>query len=172
MVCTAEAATRMREIVEQIGTETERIRAKLLLNDEDTRNMDASYSCSNQSLLSLFAAQSEYPVPPDLRLPITIKSASTTELLQQLPPIAQKVAEELSAINRSVFLYGWAKGITTMSSNRAVSKVVEGIVSSELTKHNELEGGQEKIRVPVAGPEVWICGTARSLVGKEKMRRG
>lgn len=172
MVCTAEAATRMREIVEQIGTETERIRAKLLLNDEDTRSMDASYSCSNQQLLSLFAAQSEYPVPPDLRLPITIKSASTTELLQQLPPIAQKVAEELSAINRSVFLYGWAKGITTMSSNRAVSKVVEGIVSSELTKHHELEGGLEKVREPVAGPEVWICGTARSLVGKEKMRRG
>lgn len=172
MVCTVEAATRMREIVEQIGTETERIRAKLLLNDEDTGNMDASHSCSNQPLLSLFAAQSEYPVPPHLRLPITIKSASTTELLQHLPPIAQKVAEELSAINRSVFLYGWAKGITTMSSNRAVSKVVEGIVSSELTKHDELEGGLEKVRESVAGPEVWICGTARSLVGKEKMRRG
>lgn len=172
MVCTAEAATRMREIVEQIGTETERIRAKLLLNDEDTGNMDASHSSSNQLLLSRFAAQSEYPVPPDLRLPITIKSASTTELLQHLPPIAQKVAEELSAINRSVFLYGWAKGITTMSSNRAVSKVVEGIVSSELTKHDELGGGLEKVRESVAGPEVWICGTARSLVGKEKMRRG
>lgn len=172
MVCTAEAATRMREIVEQIGTETERIRAKLILNDEDTGIMDASHSCSNQPLLSLFAAQSEYPVPPDLRLPITIKSASTTELLQHLPPIAQKVAEELSAINRSVFLYGWAKGITTMSSNRAVSKVVEGIVSSELTKHDELEGGLENVRESVAGPEVWICGTARSLVGKEKMRRG
>lgn len=172
MVCTAEAATRMREIVEQIGTETERIRAKLLLNDEDTGNMDVSHSCSNQPLLSLFAAHSEYPVPPGLRLPITIKSASTTELLEHLPPIAQKVAEELSAINRSVFLYGWAKGITTMSSNRAVSKVVEGIVSSELTKHEELEGGLAKVREPVAGPEVWICGTARSLVGKEKMRRG
>lgn len=172
MVCTAEAATRMREIVEQIGTETEGIRAKLLLNDEDAGNMDVSHPCSNQPLLSLFAAHSEYPVPPDLRLPITIKSASTTELLEHLPPIAQKVAEELSAINRSVFLYGWAKGITTMSSNRAVSKVVEGIVSSELTKHEELEGGLAKVREPVAGPEVWICGTARSLVGKEKMRRG
>lgn len=172
MVCTAEAATRMREIVEQIGTETERIRAKLLLNDEDAGNMDALPSCSNQPLLSLFAAQSEYPVPPDLRLPIIIKSASTTELLQYLPPIAQKVAEELSVINRSVFLYGWAKGITTMSSNRAVSKVVEGIVSGELTKRDELEGGLEKVSESVAGPEVWICGTARSLVGKEKMRRG
>lgn len=172
MVCTAEAATRMREIVEQIGTETERIRAKLLFKDEDAGNIDASLPCSNQPLLSLFAAQSEYPVPPDLRLPITIKSTSITELLQHLPPIAQKVAEELSAINRSVFLYGWAKGITTMSSNRAVSKVVEGIVSGELTKHDEMEGGLEKVRESVAGPDVWICGTARSLVGKEKMRRG
>ena len=172
MVCTAEAATRMREIVEQIGTETERIRAKLLLNDEDAGNMYASPSCSNQPLLSLFAAQSEYPVPSDLRLPITIKSASTTELLQYLPPIAQKVAEELSPINRSVFLYGWAKGITTISSNRAVSKVVEGIVSGELTMLDKLEGGLEKGCESLVGPEVWICGTARSLVGKEKMRRG
>lgn len=172
MVCTAEAATRMREIVEQIGTETERIRATLLFNDEDAASIYASPSPSNQSLLSLFAAQSEYPVPPDLRLPISIKSTSTTELLQHLPLIAQKVAEELSPINRSVFLYGWAKGITTMSSNRAVSKVVEGIVSGELTKHDELEGGLENGRETVAGPDVWICGTARSLVGKEKMRRG
>ena len=172
MVCTAEAATRMREIVEQIGSETERTRAKLLLNDEDAGNMYASPSSSNQSILSLFAAQSEYPVPPDLRLPITIKSTATTELLQHLPPIAQKVADELSPINRSVFLYGWAKGITTMSSNRAVSRVVEGIVNGELTKNGEFEGGPEKGREPVVGPEVWICGTARSLVGKEKMRRG
>lgn len=172
MVCTAEAATRMREIVEQIGTETERIRAKLLLNDEDAGNMYTSPSCSNQPLLSLFAAQSEYPVPSDLRLPITIKSASTTELLQYLPPIAQKVAEKLSPINRSVFLYGWAKGITTISSNRAVSKVVEGIVSGELTMLDKLEGGLEKGCESLVGPEVWICGTARSLVGKEKMRRG
>lgn len=172
MVCTAEAATRMREIVEQIGTETERIRAKLLLKSDDAGNLYASTSSSNQSILSLFAAQSEYPLPPSLRLPITIESISTTELLQHLPPIAQKVAEELSPINRSVFLYGWAKGITTMSSNRAVSKVVEGIVSEELTKHDELERGLEKGKESVIGPDVWICGTARSLVGKEKMRRG
>ena len=172
MVCTAEAATRMREIVEQIGTETERIRAKLLFKSDDAGNLYASTSSSNQTILSLFAAQSEYPLPPSLRLPITIESISTTELLQHLPPIAQKVAEELSPINRSVFLYGWAKGITTISSNRAVSKVVEGIVSEELTKHDELERGLEKGKESVIGPDVWICGTARSLVGKEKMRRG
>lgn len=59
-----------------------------------------------------------------------------------------------------------------MSSNRAVSKVVERIVSEELTKHDELERGLEKGKEPVVGPDVWICGTARSLVGKEKVRRG
>ncbi len=172
LVCTAEAAIRMREIVEQIGTESERARAQLLLNETTTNNNDNNRnhpldpsSSSNSSLNSLFAAQSEYHVPSTLRLPILIISVSETELLGQLPPIAQKVAEQLSPINRSVFLYGWARNITTMSSNRAVSKIVEGIVAGQY------EGGEVEGEL-VAGPEVWICGTARSLVGKEKMRRG
>lgn len=162
LVCTTEAATRMQEIVEQIGTKSERARAELLFDDDkDGTNEDmvARVAPCASNLLSLFASHSEYAVPATIRLPILIISAPISELLQQLPPVAQVVAEQLSAINRSVFLYGWARGISTVSSNRAVAKVVEEIIADK--------GGGK-----VIGPEVWLCATARSLVGKERGRKG
>lgn len=157
LVCTTEAATRMREIVEQIGTKSERARAELLLDDNKDRNSEDGGAPFPSSLLSLFAFYSEYAVPPTLRLPILVTSTSIPTLLQQLPPVAQIIAEQLSTINRSVFLYGWAQGVSTVSSNRAVAKVVEEIIADK--------GGGK-----VVGPEVWLCAIARSLVGKEKQR--
>lgn len=149
----------MQEIVEQIGTKSERARAELLLDEyDDLKNEDAVIH-SPSSLLSLFASHSEYDVPSTLRLPILVTSAPIPDLLQQLPPVAHVIADQLSAINRSVFLYGWARGISTVSSNRAVAKVVEEIVTDK--------GGGK-----VIGPEVWLCATARSLVGKERQRQG
>lgn len=159
LVCTTEAATRMREIVEQIGTKSERARAELLLDEYDDQENEEAVKHPPSSLLSLFASHSEYDVPSTLRLPIFVTSAPIPDLLQQLPPVAHTVADQLSAINRSVFLYGWARGISTVSSNRAVAKVVEEIVTAQ--------GGKK-----VMGPEVWLCATARSLVGKERQRQG
>lgn len=75
--------------------------------------------------------------------------------------MARKVAEQITPINRSVFFYGWARGLTTVSSNRAVAKLIEATVSRE----GDVAG------VGVAGPEIWLCATARSLVGKERSRR-
>ena len=45
----------------------------------------------------------------------------------------------------------------TLTSNRSVKKQIEEIVEST-------EG-------EVEGPRIWLCNTARSLVGKEKGRR-
>ena len=148
----------MREIVEQIGTKSERARSELLLDDDQDRKKEDGVAPSPSSLLSLFASHSEYAVPPTLRLPIRITCAPIPDLLQQLPPVAHTIADQLSAINRSVFLYGWAQGISTVSSNRAVAKVVEEIIADK---------GEGK----VIGPEVWLCATARSLVGKERQRK-
>lgn len=158
LVCTVEAATRMREIVEQIGTNGERARAELLFDDNMYKNKEDGVAHPPPSLLSLFGSHSEYAVPPTLRLPILIVSAPISGLLPLLPSVAQIIAELLSPINRSVFLYGWARGITTVSSNRAVAKVVEETIAEQ--------GGGE-----VIGPEVWLCATARSLVGKERQQK-
>lgn len=168
LICTSEAATRMREIVAQIGTQSERARAELLFNSNATNEPHTIPS----TLLARLAAHSEYPVPATLRLPILIHASPEPDLLHSLPPVARKVAAQLTAINRSVFLFGWARGLTTVSSNRAVAKLIESVVAGE---HGDGDGGGSAGSGGgghgVVGPEVWVCATARSLVGKERARR-
>ncbi|MCJ1247738.1 hypothetical protein MMC30_004953 [Trapelia coarctata] len=153
LVCTATAAKRMREIVTQIGTDGEKLRTELLLGEGD-----AGMGKSPQELRNAFQELSEYDVPPGWRLPIRVEAGDYD--LARLPAVAKKVVEELTEINRSVFLWGWERGYTTVSSNRTVAKVVEGVVEA-----GQGEGEE------VVGPGVWLCATARSLVGKEKGRR-
>lgn len=68
-----------------------------------------------------------------------------------------------------------------MSSNRTVAKLIEGIIGEE-NERRAKEGvghggrgregtGNEDTDV-IQGPKIWLCSTARSLVGKEKRRRG
>ena len=156
LVCTYEAAKRMKEIVDTIGMPNERIRTELLLDDELAR--------SGKDLREAFAKYSDHAIPPSLGLPIRIVQAEVSEYnvkdaIQRaiLPPVALLVADQLTDINRSVFMYGWMESMTTVSSNRTVAKHIEGIV--------EKEGDG------AAGPEVWLREPARSLLGKEKERR-
>ncbi|KAL8712102.1 MAG: hypothetical protein Q9220_003536 [cf. Caloplaca sp. 1 TL-2023] len=151
LICTEEAAKRMLEIVETIGTASERQRTELLLTP-----LDHPTERDPKELRTAFAELSNYAVPADWNLPIRVVRSETDDI-SALPPVAQKVKDSLTVINQSVFLYGWASGWTTMSSNRTVVRQIEEIVEAA-------EGEQ-------VGPSVWLCGTARSLVGKEKARR-
>ncbi|KAL8770917.1 MAG: hypothetical protein Q9209_003568 [Squamulea sp. 1 TL-2023] len=153
LICTAEAAKRMREIVDTIGTETERQRTDLLLHPS-TINLQIPPK-SHHELQASFAALSNYTIPSSFCLPIIILPSNQD--LTGLPPIAQSVKNALTAINQSVFLHGWVEGLVTLTSNRSVKRHIEEIV--------------EKDEGEVEGPRIWLCGTARSLVGKEKGRR-
>lgn len=157
LVCTRQAAVRMQEIVSIIGTNTERKRTTMMLDIDD-----ANKHLSQKQRVEEFQKLSSYPIPPDWQLPIQIIDFETTDsdADANLPSVAEKVAETLTAINRSVFLFGWATGRTTISSNRAVAKEVEATI-----EENRLD---EETR----GPDIWLCPTSRSLVGKEKQRRG
>ena len=152
LVCTEIAAQRMREIVDQIGTSSEKTRAALMLGE-----CEAGKGKSPEELTSGFAETSDYQVPADWRLPIRVVKGEYD--ISQLPTVARRVEAELTEINKSVFLYGWVSGWTTVSSNRTVARTIEGII--------EAEGEDGDV-----GPSVWLCGTARSLVGKEKGRKG
>ncbi|KAL8968315.1 MAG: hypothetical protein Q9183_002519 [Haloplaca sp. 2 TL-2023] len=155
LVCTAEAARRMREIVDTLGTENERIRTNLLLSDS---NADQTQGRSREDVRKSFQELSTYSIPSSWQIPIRVVAFEPDlSTHTSLPPVASKVGSALSVINQSVFLYGWVTGYTTMSSNRTVAKQIEEIVEAE-------EG-------EVVGPKVWLCATARSLVGKEKGRR-
>ncbi|KAK4963611.1 hypothetical protein LTR10_001240 [Elasticomyces elasticus] len=151
LVCTTEAAIRMREIVATIGTPSEKARTAIMMGDNDTTK-------SRQELLDEMQEWSAYPVPADWQLPI--KSVDQHEHDCQslhLPPQAKRVAEGMTSINASVFLYGWATGRTTITSNRTVVKQLE----TDLESFDDLDD-------EAVWPKIWLCPTARSLVGKEK----
>lgn len=156
LVCTYEAAKRMKEIVDTIGMPNERARTELLLDDGSAR--------SGSKLREALAKYSDYAIPPSWRLPIRTVQVEVSEYdirnaIQKttLPPIALQVADQLTDINRSVFMYGWMHSMTTVSSNRTVAKQIEGIVE---------KNGQGAV-----GPDIWLREPARSLLGKEKERR-
>lgn len=156
LVCTHEAAKRMKEIVDTIGMPNERARTELLLDNGLAR--------SGMELREAFARYSDFAIPPSWSLPIRIVQAEVSGCDihnaiegNMLPPIALRVADQLTDINRSVFMYGWMQSMTTVSSNRTVAKQVERIVETD---------GQGAV-----GPEIWLREPARSLLGKEKERR-
>jgi hypothetical protein len=155
LVCTREAAVRMQEIVNTIGTVSEKQRTELLLD----LHQDSTLTPSER--LSKFQKLSDYTVPNSWQLPIEVVDISISDALKDLPPVAQKIAENLSDINSSVILYGWSTGRTTISSNRAVAKEIETTIEEKRSDGDEM-----------LGPDVWLCSTTRSLVGKEKERRG
>ena len=160
LICTEEAARRMGEIVDTIGMPNERTRTDILL----ARNAFSQYTQNPVALRNAFSEYSDYQIPPAWSIPILVQPTTVSPpdiqsaiQTHTLPPIAQQVAEQLTDINKSVFLHGWMHGITTVSSNRTVAKQIEGLV--------EREGDG------AMGPDIWLREPARSLLGKEKERR-
>ncbi|KAJ5496727.1 hypothetical protein N7463_008714 [Penicillium fimorum] len=158
LVSTTEAAVRFREIVEIIGTETEKSRTCMLLGDPPYEQLD------REAILQKFQELSDYQVPADWKIPIKVVDAQqvidAAKTEGKLHPVVHEVGQDLSDINNSVFLYGWITGLTTISSNRTIDKQIEATVEDN---RNDDDGLQ--------GPDVWICDTARSLVGKDKDRK-
>lgn len=155
LVCTREAAVRMQEIVGTIGTVSEKRRTELLID------LEGKSKLTPQERISEFQKLSDYTVPSTWRLPIEVVDIDVPAALKDLPPIAKTIAENLSDINTSVIIYGWSSGRTTISSNRAVAKEIESTIEEHRAEGDEM-----------VGPDVWLCSTTRSLVGKEKERRG
>ncbi|KAF2453659.1 hypothetical protein BDY21DRAFT_355658 [Lineolata rhizophorae] len=149
LVTTAEAAKRMHEIVDTIGTETEKARTAIIMQQEPR--------AQREELIERFQKYSDYPVPSSWQIPLKIVNKDVNRA--QVPSLAEAVMEPLSDINRSVFSYGWLSGRTTISSNRTVAKQIEHLVEEHRTSEED------------RGPDVWLCPTARSLVGKEKGRK-
>lgn len=208
LLCTHEAAKRMLEIVDTIGTPGERARTKLFVASA----VDAApgFQPSSQTLRQELQQWSKFEVPENLHLPIAVvesvvrpsssegeggeggegeeeeereetdeeagekadeearddasketriprlQTPPSTHLL--LPPAAQIVQKHLTPINQSVFLHGWTLGLSTVTSNRTVVKQIENLLDLHAASDSDW-------------PSIWLCPTARSLVGKEKGRK-
>jgi hypothetical protein len=148
LVCTSEAAKRMREIVDTIGTPSEKARTSIFMGDDGSK--------TRVELLKELQEWSAYLLPSDLQLPIQVVEYNEHECKLSLSNEAIAASEGMTAINQSVFLYGWSTGRTTISSNRTVIRELE----SQLGNYENLDDN--------VWPKIWLCPTARSLVGKEK----
>jgi hypothetical protein len=156
LVCTRDAAERMHEIVSIVGTETEKKRAALLIHHGN----DEQAPLSRTQCIEEFQKLSDYQVPLTWSLPVLVVDIDLESIKSNLPPIAMEVEKMLININQSVFLYGWGSGNTTLSSNGSVAKEIERKIEENRVDDQD------------SGPDIWLCPTSRSLVGKEKERRG
>jgi hypothetical protein len=153
MVCTQEAADQMNLIVDTLATDDEKRRTELLVAQGDCEGR------STADLVEEWASMSDYPVPAGLKLPIRIVQSNVDTIASQLPAAARKLQDEMSRLNTSIFFYGWAEGITTLSSNRARARQIEHAINQ-----HGLEDGE-------AGPHIWLCGESRSLIAKHGRKR-
>jgi len=117
LYCTRTARQRFEEIVDEIGTLTEKARAKFILGTTTTNSSPTS------SLWDGFQSNCIHPVPKGLKLPI---QTLEEEFFEGPFSQAEGVSKHLTPINQSVFMTGWRMGMTTITSNMAVGKVVDG----------------------------------------------
>ena len=204
LVCTGLAAKRMREIVETMGTTTERARAEILLGE-------GAYALeSSRELCKAWQGLSCHQLPNDIRNPIVVEDfafsaghdasyvteqddaamdgerdtrtpATPVSHVGQLPSIVRRLTKvyNLSPINASVFIYGWINDIVTVTSNKVVAVGIERTLNQILDEdehrtnvvaaHSEDQGQRDVIKSEFVGPKMYVCETARSLIGKEKV---
>jgi hypothetical protein len=154
MVCTKEAAEQMNVIVHTLATDSEKLRADLLLGQGDKEGQ------SSEQLVVEWVAISDHKIPSGFTLPIVVKAFDLDTITEGLPKVASKVAAELGTLNKSIFLYGWANALTTLSANRGRARQIETIINEHRLKDGE------------TGPHIWLCGESRSLIAKHGRRKG
>lgn len=152
MVCTQEAADQMNLIVDTLATDEEKRRCQLLTAQGDCAGL------SPADLVKEWASMSDHPVPTGFTLPIRVVPSNIDTIASRLPAAARKLESEMSRLNASIFFYGWAEGITTLSSNRARARQIDYAINQ-----HGLEDGE-------AGPHIWLCGESRSLIAKHGRR--
>ncbi|KAL6704291.1 hypothetical protein ACN47E_008355 [Coniothyrium glycines] len=153
MVCTKEAADQMYLIVDTLATDLERLRADLLLGRGEHKRRPA------QDLVDHWASLSDHQVPAGFSLPVKVVSIDLDTITDGLPAVAKVIASELGRLNKSIFLYGWAQNMTTLSANRGRTRQIESLINEYGIEEGE------------GDPHIWLCGESRSLIAKHGRRR-
>ncbi|KAM0187444.1 hypothetical protein ACHAPI_011160 [Fusarium lateritium] len=165
LVCTREAADHFHEVLRTVGTETERERGRLLIpwgND--------AQEISSDHIRERFQELTVYPLPSNVQIPITaIDEPWDMEAITRaisggtLPQVAHEVAlsSAFKSSKLSIFMYGWAAGLTTVTSNKEVRGQIRTWVETH-RKHDE-----------EIGPQIWRLEVTRNLLAKAaKPREG
>ncbi|TLS24123.1 hypothetical protein PpBr36_08828 [Pyricularia pennisetigena] len=161
LVCTRSAAERVWTIAKTLATpaELERLRLLVPLAKED---VTAARNRGPRETRRRLADMSVHSVPEDVCLPVYTEDddwvQDTDSLIQsgKLPRVSPAVADKLEEPNRSIFLFGWAKGYTTLTANSAMVNRIKRTLELNRT------GARER------GPDVFVRWVTRSFDAKEK----
>ncbi|KAI1873708.1 uncharacterized protein JN550_002977 [Neoarthrinium moseri] len=145
LICTEEAAKTCREIVSTIGTETELARLNLVLYENPSMTPDI--------IRREFRVLSKYDMSENIQLPVQIMR-DTASTVAEIPSEALEALQDTTEPTKSVFAYGWASQLTTITSN--------GVGVNNLTRQLEDRSYQG------TWPSIWLCPFSRSLVGVPK----
>ncbi|KAK0711910.1 hypothetical protein B0H67DRAFT_602543 [Lasiosphaeris hirsuta] len=161
LVCTRFAASYFRQLIGAISTHSEEVRASLILPPS------SSPPPSRESLLASLQEWTNVPLPADLLLPIeivddiTLADVDSLIAAQRLPPMAAGVAADLSRLNQSIYLYGWANRVTTVMGHRGIERQIQLSLASHWTPASA--GGCDE-----RPPDIWHRHLGGYLVHRDK----
>lgn len=159
LVCTKFAAKYFRQLIGAISTHSEATRASLVLPPDGEER-------SREEIIDELQKWSNVPIPSDLNLPVEIVEDIATEDVEpliasgRLPPMALGVANDLSQLNRSVYLYGWANGLTTITGHRGIERQIQLSLATHWTR-----GENNPNERP---PDIWHRHLGGYLVHRDK----
>lgn len=160
LVCTRFTASYFRQVISAIATHSEEVLASIILPPDDS---SPSAALAREDRLTEFQKWSTVPVPPDLLLPIEIVDDIDLQDVEpliaagRLPPMARGVAHDLSRLNRSVYLYGWANRLTTITGHRGIERQILLSIATHWTR-----GWDER------PPDIWHRHLGGYLVHRDK----
>ena len=159
LITTKEAAEHLHELLKTVGTETERARGRLLVPFDQH-----SYNKTAETIRAEFSSLSAYPLPADIQIPVKVLGEDWAALsieraveTGRLPLVARDVARHsgFKSSKLSIFMYGWASGHVTLTSNKEVRGQIRTMV--EANRHNDEE----------MGPRIWRLEVTRNLLAKD-----
>jgi hypothetical protein len=161
LVCTRFAANYFRQLIGAISTHSEEVRASLLFPEEDDTN-----NVSPEERLREYQKWTNIPVPHDLLLPIHIVDDVNAEDVEPLvssdclPRMTLGVSQDLSPLNRSVYLYGWIQRLTTSTGHRGIERQIQLSVAPHWNGASEASD--------VDPPDIWNRHLGGYLIHRDK----
>ena len=172
LVTARESAERFWKLVNEMGSQSEIERARLLVPElpgENRPSLDAVEKSSPDASeprqadpVAEWQRLSKHPTPSDLQLPVIVAEkpfdADAELAWGNLPAIARDIAVEakLTDLNAAVFLYGWANGYATVTANNEVKKKIIRALEREIVERKEM-------MEHITDPHIAVVGSGRAL---------
>ena len=171
LLCTKEAANHFHEILGTVGTESEKARGRLLVPISAELNGETSSETLKGSAREQFNTMTKHPLPVKVQFPIIILSTewsgtTISDAVQAgtLPTAAVPISQvsHFTDSKRSIYMFGWASGHTTLTSNKEIRGQFRTMVEAQR---------QGPADAALQGPRIWPLSVTRNLLAKVKKER-